>query len=353
MEKAVFGQFVAENRRALGLTQKDLAERLHVTDKAVSKWERGLSFPDVTLLEPLAAVFGLGVTELVSCRRAEPSPAPAEWADQEFSPQEEKPEELAVQTLLHISGESLRAERKRKRRLTAALALLLLAAVAAVVLLLCRSEMRESGLLSVLHAEAVEHELLLYAERDGHLLCLSYGGSGAEQEALEEHLAEGGAILGEYSWDRRTYRGRLLSWQAGGIAIGGPMDEVGAAQDLYAYDGDALFGYPHVLMELLARQPDPQGRGYLSTYIFYLGDDSADWYRHADIELLRVSGCLGYGAYGDGGWRTADYNRDGVRELLVRTPWPEKPCILYEWADGAVVETWLDELPSELTGPAE
>ena len=50
-----FGQFIAENRRTRGLTQRELAESLHVTDKAVSKWERGLSYPDVTLLEPLAA----------------------------------------------------------------------------------------------------------------------------------------------------------------------------------------------------------------------------------------------------------------------------------------------------------
>ena len=43
MNKAVFGQFIAENRRQQGLTQKDLAAALHVTDKAVSKWERGVS----------------------------------------------------------------------------------------------------------------------------------------------------------------------------------------------------------------------------------------------------------------------------------------------------------------------
>ena len=54
MNMHAFGQFIVERRRGLGLTQLQLAESLHVTDKAVSKWERGLSYPDVTLLEPLA-----------------------------------------------------------------------------------------------------------------------------------------------------------------------------------------------------------------------------------------------------------------------------------------------------------
>ena len=55
MNKERLGDFIGSERKNLGLTQRDLAARLHVTDKAVSKWERGLSYPDVTLLEPLAA----------------------------------------------------------------------------------------------------------------------------------------------------------------------------------------------------------------------------------------------------------------------------------------------------------
>lgn len=47
----------------MGLTQRELAERLHVTNKAVSKWECGLSYPDVTLLEPLASALELRVEE--------------------------------------------------------------------------------------------------------------------------------------------------------------------------------------------------------------------------------------------------------------------------------------------------
>ncbi|WP_449279952.1 helix-turn-helix domain-containing protein [Leucobacter sp. GX0328] len=47
--KQDFGRFVTEHRRAAGFTQRQLAERLHVTESAVSKWERGLSYPDITV----------------------------------------------------------------------------------------------------------------------------------------------------------------------------------------------------------------------------------------------------------------------------------------------------------------
>ena len=66
MNKERLGNFIGGERRSLGLTQKDLAARLHVTDKAVSKWERGMSYPDVTLLEPLAAALDLTVEELMA-----------------------------------------------------------------------------------------------------------------------------------------------------------------------------------------------------------------------------------------------------------------------------------------------
>ena len=77
MNKEIFGGFIADLRRVAGMTQKQVADRLHVTDRAVSKWERGLSYPDVTLMEPLAVVLGVGVEELLTCRRKEaPAPEP-------------------------------------------------------------------------------------------------------------------------------------------------------------------------------------------------------------------------------------------------------------------------------------
>ena len=53
MNLSKIGQFISRRRMAMGLTQAQLAERLNVTDKAVSKWERGKSLPDVTLFSLL------------------------------------------------------------------------------------------------------------------------------------------------------------------------------------------------------------------------------------------------------------------------------------------------------------
>lgn len=65
MEKDKLGTYVASLRKSQGMTQKDLAELLGVTDKAVSKWERGLSFPDISMLEPLSEVLGVSILELL------------------------------------------------------------------------------------------------------------------------------------------------------------------------------------------------------------------------------------------------------------------------------------------------
>ena len=356
MVKAEFGAFVAQNRKELGWTQKELAEKLHVTDKAVSKWERGLSYPDVTLLEPLAEVFGLGVTELVSCRSGEISPAPAQWADWEIPPKEEgRAEEAAVQTLLDISGESLHTERKRGRRRTvllAALAVLLLAALAVLGVLALsqgRGAVTESGTIIVTHAELQQEGRYVFVDHGEHLLQLRCG-EGINWQLLTAMM--GDRWKAEYRYDRRTFRGELLSCELS-LGMGTPMDEVGTTTDLGDINGDALFGYPRVTVKLLSRMPNPYGKGYLSTYVYYKGDESDDWYLHADEELVRVKNCLGYSTYGDGGCRILDYDGDGVSELLARTVWPEKPCIVYDMENGYMTETWLDKLPEEMNGPME
>ena len=65
MDNQKFGQFIQQRRKEKGWTQQQLAEKLYVTDKAVSKWERGISFPDIRMIEPLAEVLDVSVAELM------------------------------------------------------------------------------------------------------------------------------------------------------------------------------------------------------------------------------------------------------------------------------------------------
>lgn len=69
MDAADFGAFLKACRIEQNLTQAQLAERLHVTAKAVSRWERGVGFPDIHTLEPLAQALDVSLLELMQSRR--------------------------------------------------------------------------------------------------------------------------------------------------------------------------------------------------------------------------------------------------------------------------------------------
>lgn len=71
LDKEKFGEFITELRKEKGMTQRELAEKLFVSDKAVSKWERGQSLPDITMLNPLADALGVTAAELLNCGKLE------------------------------------------------------------------------------------------------------------------------------------------------------------------------------------------------------------------------------------------------------------------------------------------
>ncbi|MGX8851057.1 helix-turn-helix domain-containing protein [Amedibacillus sp. YH-ame10] len=66
MDKLIFANKVMELRKKQGLTQQQLADRLHVTNKAISRWETGEGFPDIMLLKPLSEALGISCDELLS-----------------------------------------------------------------------------------------------------------------------------------------------------------------------------------------------------------------------------------------------------------------------------------------------
>ena len=71
MDTIKIGRFIAELRKEKGLTQKELGECLDVSDKTVSKWERGINLPDPSLYFPLCEILGISVNELFAGERIE------------------------------------------------------------------------------------------------------------------------------------------------------------------------------------------------------------------------------------------------------------------------------------------
>ncbi len=98
MTKEELGKFIAENRKNLGMTQEELAQKLFVTNKAVSKWEKGQSFPDIAMFEPLAEALGVSVAELFTGKK--------------------ESEDASVREIINLSKSAIK---KYKTRLSAAL----------------------------------------------------------------------------------------------------------------------------------------------------------------------------------------------------------------------------------------
>ena len=108
MEAKQFGQFIAGIRKEKKMTQAELAGKIHVTDKAISRWERGLGFPDIQTLEPLAQALGISVLELMRSER------------QETEKQDQQPEEFRytqgeVAEMLQNAGDISRQQKKQDR----------------------------------------------------------------------------------------------------------------------------------------------------------------------------------------------------------------------------------------------
>lgn len=103
MDREMLGRFIAQRRKERNMTQRELAEALHVTDKAVSKWERGAGCPDISLLEPLAEALELSVDQLLTYQTA---PEETEAAAESVTSQ-------AVQAVLDLTLAERRVRRMR------------------------------------------------------------------------------------------------------------------------------------------------------------------------------------------------------------------------------------------------
>ena len=104
MDKEKTGQLITELRKEKGLTQKQLAEALNVTDKAVSKWERGLSFPDISMLEPISELLGISIMEILAGER--------QSGEETMSREEAKD---LINASVELSEEEIRHKKERSR----------------------------------------------------------------------------------------------------------------------------------------------------------------------------------------------------------------------------------------------
>ena len=66
MDAKKTGNFICENRKKQGISQKELADKLGSTDKAISTWERGISFPDISMLIPISKVLEISLYDLLT-----------------------------------------------------------------------------------------------------------------------------------------------------------------------------------------------------------------------------------------------------------------------------------------------
>ena len=96
MDQQQIGQFIQEQRKAHSMTQQELAEKLCITNKAVSKWELGRSMPDVSLFEPLCRELEISISELLAGRRIDA-------VDQQRATEELLMESISTRKLIGLS----------------------------------------------------------------------------------------------------------------------------------------------------------------------------------------------------------------------------------------------------------
>ena len=103
MDKEKFGEFICYLRKEKGMTQKELGDILHLTNKAISKWERGLSLPDICIIEEIAKNLDISVLELLNGEK-----------NSESDISNEKANKIIEDTVKH-SGETIK---RLKRKVT-------------------------------------------------------------------------------------------------------------------------------------------------------------------------------------------------------------------------------------------
>ena len=187
MDAKAVGQRIARARREKGWTQRQLAEHLHISDRTVSKWERGAGLPDVALLVPLADALGLTVTELLDGAR------------------ETVPEaEGTLREALALAGRQ--ARRSLRRNLTALAAA---AAAVAVLLLAARWCASLAGERWVLRPPEIQSRVTLAEKAAAGSLFVKAADAGVNRPAARYVLTDSGSVRVVETDCRLSYSGTV------------------------------------------------------------------------------------------------------------------------------------------------
>lgn len=355
MDKESFGAALAEHRKKQGMTQRQLAEKLHLTDKAVSKWERGLSYPDVTLLKPLADALSVSVETLLRCEG--PVPIGKDEAMQEEKTTQQEP----IQNLVELSSENLKRERRRYKRWIAAVAVIL------VVLtitgnLYYRAEQKhihrvenmgtvmlvekdETG--TYLYVESLDREHMLKlkgTENFDRSARLEYGLRSEDDFTMQVRTSDSLPYYRMvYEWDDRTYEGTIS--ECSGVVT------YYAWEDLYG--ADCKIDKQHTGGVKL----DAPLWNYEETYCL-TSEDTIRFYTYLpeldqcylnDLNVGRPWCVASFRKDEVIDWQSIDCDCDGEQELIVHTLWPETPYALYDEPWGRVTEFLSEAEYQQLT----
>lgn len=133
MDNIKMGTTIREARKKKGYTQKDIATQLSITDRAVSKWERGLCAPDLALLEPLADMLEISITELITGEQ------------ENLSENKEKYEFVVKETIQYSKQENAKKKKNNRKNLAIFILVILFLCGAFVFLLFCNGFFHKIG----------------------------------------------------------------------------------------------------------------------------------------------------------------------------------------------------------------
>lgn len=332
MDREMLGRFIAQRRKELNLTQRELAEALHVTDKAVSKWERGLSYPDVTLLEPLAEALSVSIGELLHCRV--PTAEEREQPMTEEKRKETVQTDESLQAVVEISKDTVQRKRRDIRRLIAALVVVVAAALIVLGVELSRKWQENKHFITVKDAEVEvlytypgymgDYDWALVSW-EGQYLRLQFYEETWRQDVDAANLIDGNRIVwrtmqADFTYDDRTNKGKFTELKS----------EIYHQEYVYPGDGKPterpLFGFEETFVT----------KGENGDLFFYR-EVEGEWPGQTAAEiLLRMPSY-----YLTNGFGIVDLDMDGVYDLLADDGIRENSQVIYNYSDGKVNIGWM------------